>query len=101
MTKKTESKIEAHELNDVQRKKLKDGLNSAVVQLTHLDTIKESYGDFMDTLADELGLDKSKLKSAAMRIYKQDFFDKVRDQDEVETILTVSGNLASMEDEGE
>jgi hypothetical protein len=98
MAKKTESKIEATELNDVQRKKLKDGLNSAVVQLTHIDTIKESYSDFMDTLADEIGLDKAKLKSAAMRIYKQDFFDKVRAQDEVETILTVSGNLAQMDD---
>lgn len=98
MTKKTESKIEATQLNDAQRKKLKDGLNSAVVQLTHLDTLKESYTDFMDTLADELGLDKAKLKKAAMRIYKQDFFDKVREQDEVETILTVSGNLASMDD---
>lgn len=100
MSKKTESKIEAHDLNDVQRKKLKDGLNSAVVQLTHIDSIKESYTDFMDTLADEIGLDKAKLKSAAMRIYKQDFFDKVRAQDEVETILTVSGNLSTpMDDE--
>lgn len=99
MTKKTESKIEAHDLNDAQRKKLKDGLNSAVVQLTHLDTLKESYNDFMDTLADEIGLDKAKIKSAAMRIYKQDFFDKVRAQDEVETILTVSGNLSTPMDE--
>ncbi|SOK58532.1 hypothetical protein [Yersinia phage fHe-Yen9-04] len=100
MSKKTESKIEAHDLNDVQRKKLKDGLNSAVVQLSHLDTLKESYADFMDTLADEIGLDKGKLKTAAMRIYKQDFFDKVRAQDEVETILTVSGNLSTpMDDE--
>lgn len=96
---KKENKIEAHELNDVQRKKLKDGLNSAVVQLTHLDTLKESYTDFMDTLAEELGLDKAQLKRAAQRIYKQDFFDKVREQDEVETILTVSGNLSAPADD--
>ncbi len=99
MAKKNDSKIEASELSEAGRKKLKDGLQSAVVQLTHIDTLKESYADHIDTLADELGLDKAKLKSAAMRIYKQDFFDKVRAQDEVETILTVSGNLASMEDE--
>lgn len=53
----------------------------------------------MDTLADELGLDKAQLKRAAQRIYKQDFFDKVREQDEVETILTVSGNLSAPADD--
>ena len=98
MAKKTESKIEVQSLNDAQRKKLKDGLNSAVVQLTHIETLKESYSDFMESLADELGIDKAKLKQAATCIQKQNFFDKVRAQDEVETILSVSGNLSQPEE---
>lgn len=100
MAKKIESKLDVHELNDAQRKKLKDCLNSAVVQQTHIDTLRESYADFMDSVADELGIDKGKLKKAATRLYKQDFFDKVREQDEVESILTISGNLSTpMDDE--
>lgn len=99
MAKKTEKK-DINDLNDAERKKLKDGINSGVVQQTHIDTLKESYDDFMNTLADELGIDKTLLKRAVTRIYKQDFFDKVREQDEVEQILSVSGNLSTaMDDE--
>lgn len=92
-------KIEAHDLTTEGRDKLSKGLTALVVQLAFIDQSKEMYNEQVGTLADELGLDAAKLKKAAMRLYKQDFFDKVREQDEVESILTVSGQLASMPDE--
>lgn len=98
---KKDSLNDVHNLNDVQRKKLKDGMAAAVVQRASIDAYKDSYTELVDGLADELNIDKGKLKKAIDRLYKQDFFDKVREQDEIEDILTVSGNLATPFDESE
>lgn len=96
---KKEEKMSIEDLNDEQRKRLGDGLNNAVVQLTYLDDTKASYADFINGLADELGIDASDIKQAAMRIYKQDFFDKVNKQDKIETILQITGNLPEQGDD--
>lgn len=90
---KKDVEMSIEDLNDEQRKRLGDGLHNAVVQLTFIDDTKASYGDFISGLADELGIDATALKQAAMRIYKQDFFDKVQKQDTIETILQITGNL--------
>jgi hypothetical protein len=93
MAKKTENKVEIQDLNDEQRKRLGSGLNNAVVQLTYMQDTKAAYSDFIDSLADELGIDAGIIKKAATRMHKGDFFDIVRKQDEVETILQITGNL--------
>lgn len=93
MAKKTENKVEIQDLNDEQRKRLGAGLNNAVVQLTYLEDTKAAYSDFIESLADELGISGASIKQAATRMHKGDFFDKVRKQDEIETILQVTGNL--------
>lgn len=93
MAKKTENKVEIQDLNTEQRKRLGSGLNNAVVQLTYLEDTKAAYADFIESLADELGISAASIKQAATRMHKGDFFDKVRKQDEIETILQVTGNL--------
>lgn len=99
MAKNTVAKVEIHELNDAQRKILGDGLTNAVVQLTYHEDVKASYNEFINGLADELGIDASSIKQAAARMKKGDFFDKVRKQDEIETILQITGNLPVDDDE--
>lgn len=94
-----EVKVAIEDLNTEQRKRLGDGLNNAVVQLTFMDDTKASYSDFLNSLADELGIDAADIKQAAMRMYKKDFFDKVNKQDKIETILQVTGNLPQADDE--
>ena len=98
MAKKNVDKRDINSLNEVERKKLSDGINAAVVQTTYIETLKESLADSINVLSEELNLDKSLIKQAVQRIVKQDFFDKVRNQDDVEQILTVSGNLSGMSD---
>lgn len=99
MAKNTQNKVEIHDLNDAQRKVLGDGLTNAVVQLTYFEDVKASYNDFINGLADELGIDAGSIKQAAARMKKGDFFDKVRKQDEIETILQITGNLPVDDDE--
>lgn len=99
MAKKTENKVQIQDLNDEQRKRLGSALNNAVVQLTYMEDTKAAYGDFINSIADELGIDASTIKQAATRMHKGDFFDKVRKQDEIETILSITGNLPEDNDE--
>jgi len=99
MAKKTENKVQIQDLNDEQRKRLGSALNNAVVQLTYMEDTKAAYGDFINSVADELGIDASTIKQAATRMHKGDFFDKVRKQDEIETILSITGNLPEDNDE--
>lgn len=99
MAKKTENKVQIQDLNDEQRKRLGSALNNAVVQLTYMEDTKAAYGDFINSVADELGIDASTIKQAATRMHKGDFFDKVRKQDEIETILQITGNLPEDNDE--
>lgn len=94
-------KIDAHDLTTEQREKLSKGLDALVVQLDFIEKSRTLYNDQVKQIADEIGLDPAKLKKAATRLYKQDFFEKVREQDEVESILTVSGQLSQMPDEDE
>lgn len=96
---KKEVKVQIEDLNAEQRKRLGDALNNAVVQLTYIDDTKASYTDFIASVSDELGIDAADIKQAAMRIYKQDFFDKVNKQDKIETILQITGNLPQADDE--
>lgn len=98
MAKKTENKVQIQDLNDEQRKRLGSALNNAVVQLTYMEDTKAAYGDFINSVADELGIDASTIKQAATRMQKGDFFDKVRKQDEIETILQITGNLPEDEE---
>ena len=98
MAKKTENKVQIQDLNDEQRKRLGSALNNAVVQLTYMEDTKAAYGDFINSVADELGNDASTSKQAATRMQKGDFFDKVRKQDEIETILQITGNLPEDEE---
>lgn len=95
---KKEAKVEIRDLNDEQRKRLSDGLNNAVVQLTFIDDTKASYTDFINSLSDELGIDASDIKQAAQRIYKGDYFDKQNKLDNIETILSVTNNLPQADD---
>ncbi|WEM33321.1 hypothetical protein EJP02_260 [Escherichia phage EJP2] len=99
MAKKLENKVELHDLNDEQRKRLGDGLTNAVVQLTYHKSVKESYKEFINSLADELGIDAGTIRAAAARMEKGDFFEKVRKQDEIETMLQITGNLPAEDDE--
>lgn len=99
MAKKTENKVQIQDLNDEQRKRLGSALNNAVVQLTYMEDTKAAYGDFINSVAEELGIDASTIKQAATRMHKGDFFDKVRKQDEIETILSITGNLPEDNDE--
>lgn len=93
MAKKTENKVDINNLNDEQRKRLGSVLNNAVVQKTYMEDTRAAYNDFIKSAADELGIDSSTIKQAATRLHKGDFFDKVRKQDEIETILQITGNL--------
>ena len=93
MAKKTENKVQIQDLNDEERKRLGSALNNAVVQITYMEDTKAAYSDFINSVADELGIDASIIKQAAIRMHKGDFFDKVRKQDEIETTLQVTGNL--------
>ncbi|QOE32509.1 hypothetical protein CPT_Muenster_337 [Klebsiella phage Muenster] len=95
---KHEDKVQIEDLNNEQRKRLSDGLNNAVVQLTFINDTKASLKDFIDSLADELGIDASDIKQAANTIYKQNFFDKSSKHDKIETILSITGNLPQADD---
>lgn len=100
MSKKNlESKVQIEDLNDEQRKRLGRALQDFVVQLTYIDDTRASYADQVKSVADELGIDAAPIKQAAMRMYKQDFFDKVRKQDDIETILQITGNLPEDDEE--
>lgn len=94
-------KVEAHELSKEGREILSKGITAGVVQMSFIKSQQELLSDQISELADQLGMDAGNLKKAINAVYKQDFFDKVRQQDEVETILTVAGQLANIPDEDE
>ena len=98
MAKKLENKVELHDLNDEQRKRLGDALSNAVVQLTYIDDLRASFTDFIKSTSDELGIDAADIKQAAQRIYKGDYFDKQNKLDNIETILSVTNNLPQADD---
>lgn len=95
---KHEDKVQIEDLNTEQRKRLGDGLNNIIVQKTFIDDTKASLKDFTDSLADELGIDAKDIKAAADVIYKQNFFDKSHNQEKIETILSITGNLPQADD---
>lgn len=96
---KKEPKVQITDLDQAQCKVLADGLRNAVVQLTFQADTKTSYKDFIDQLADELGIEPADIKKAATVIYKQSFRDQSRKQSTIEQILHVTGNLPEEEDD--
>lgn len=99
MAKEKLNVLESNLLTEEQRAKLKKGLNMAVVQKTHIKDLNDSLKEQIKELSAELGIEASDLNNAISRIMKQDFFDVVKKQDNVETILTISGMLAQASDE--
>lgn len=99
MAKEKLNVLESNLLTEEQRAKLKKGLNMAVVQKTHIKDLNDSLKEQIKELSAELGIEVSDLNNAISRIMKQDFFDVVKKQDNVETILTISGMLAQASDE--
>lgn len=97
--KKKELKVQITDLDQAQCKILADGLKNAVVQLTFQKDTKDSYGEFINGLADELGLEPGDIKKAAQVIFKQSFRDQSRKQSTIEQILHVTGNLPEEDDE--
>lgn len=96
---KENSSIELDMLTDAQRKKLRDGINTAVVQEKHIADLRDMLKEDIKDLADELGVEVSDIKSAVRSVVKQNFFDAVNKQERVESILTITGLLAKAEGE--
>lgn len=94
MAKEAKSALDLNVLTDAQRKRLRDGINASVVQKTYIKDLTASLKDSVKELADELGVEVSDLNSAISSVVAQNFFDKVKKQDNVETILTISGLLS-------
>lgn len=94
MAKEAKSALDLNVLTDAQRKRLRDGINASVVQKTYIKDLSASLKDSVKDLADELGVEVSDLNSAISTVVAQNFFDKVKKQDNVETILTISGLLS-------
>lgn len=88
--------VEAHQLSTEAREVLSKGITAGVIQMSFIKSQQELLTTQIADLADQLGMDAGNLKKAIAAVYKQDFFDKVRQQDEVETILTVAGQLANI-----
>lgn len=95
MAKDNEQKNSPANLNDEQRKQLTKYVAALAAQLLRISDERDAYNNLAKTAADDLNLDPKAIKAAAKAVYSQNFQETTDAIDEVESILSITGNLST------
>lgn len=95
MAKDNEQKNSPANLNDEQRKQLTKYVAALAAQLLRISDERDAYNNLAKTAADDLNLDPKAIKAASKAVYSQNFQETTDAIDEVESILSITGNLST------
>lgn len=80
-------------LNDEQRKRLKEIIDAGVIEKSQIAVYTQSFNDLVKTGAEELNIEASDIKEAINLIFKQNYKEKNEKLDRIDDILAVTGRL--------